>query len=102
MCYTYPVRRNVTLTVEEEVLRKARKAALDRDTSVNMLVREYLAGLARQDVSSTRVSPKKKMGKDTSKSGWLDGILKMRGMGKALWKKQDPDEYVRKLRGGWD
>ena len=45
-CYTVSVRTNVTLTVDEELLRAARKAALDRDTSVNRLVRDYLAGLA--------------------------------------------------------
>jgi hypothetical protein len=40
------VHRNLTLTIDEEVLRAARKAALDRNTSVNQLVREYLAKLA--------------------------------------------------------
>jgi len=46
-CYTAPVRKqNVTLTIEPAVLKAARKYALDRDTSVNRLVRDYLAGLA--------------------------------------------------------
>ena len=47
-CYTYPVKRNLTLTVDEELLRAARKVALDRDTSVNNLVREYLAQLVEE------------------------------------------------------
>jgi hypothetical protein len=38
----------VTLRVDEEVLRAARKAAIDRNTSVNQLVRDYLARLARE------------------------------------------------------
>ena len=38
-------RRNVTLVVEEDLLLAARKVALDQRTSVNQLVREYLAGL---------------------------------------------------------
>jgi hypothetical protein len=33
---------------------------------------------------------------------WLDGVLKMFGLGKELWRGEDPDEYVRKLREGWD
>ena len=38
-------KQNLTLTVESAVLKNARKHALDRDTSVNQLVRDYLAGL---------------------------------------------------------
>ena len=33
---------------------------------------------------------------------WLDGVFQMFGLGKELWKGEDPDEYVRKLREGWD
>lgn len=29
---------------------------------------------------------------------WLEGILRLRGMGQEIWKDQDPDEYVRSLR----
>ena len=38
-------RQNVTLVVEEDLLRAARKVALDQRTSVNQLVREYLEAL---------------------------------------------------------
>ena len=48
LCYTAYVRKNVTLTVEDELLREARKVAVDRHTSVNQLVREYLTGLVRE------------------------------------------------------
>ena len=48
MCYTGPVSRNLTLTIEDDLLRAARKVALDRNTSVNQLVREYLADLVRE------------------------------------------------------
>ncbi len=44
-CYTGYVRKNLTLTVDEDVLRAARKVALDRNTSVNQLVRDYLVRL---------------------------------------------------------
>jgi hypothetical protein len=33
---------------------------------------------------------------------WLDGVFKMFGLGKELWRGEDPDEYVRKLREGWE
>ena len=41
--------QNLTLTIEEELLRTARKLALDRNTSVNQLVREYLEQLVSED-----------------------------------------------------
>ena len=45
--YTDPVKSNFTLTLEADLLRAARKVAIDRNTSVNQLVREYLTQLAR-------------------------------------------------------
>lgn len=33
---------------------------------------------------------------------WLGGILDLFGAGKDLWKDEDPDEYVRKQREGWE
>jgi hypothetical protein len=41
-------RQNVTLVVEEDLLLAARKVALDQRTSVNQLVREYLAALVEE------------------------------------------------------
>jgi len=41
-------KQNVTLVVEEDLLLAARKVALDQRTSVNQLVREYLAALVEQ------------------------------------------------------
>ena len=42
------MKQNLTLTLDSDLLRAARKAALDRNTSVNQLVREYLAQLAHE------------------------------------------------------
>jgi hypothetical protein len=39
---------NLTLTIDDELLKRARMRALEQDTSVNALVREYLEGLAGQ------------------------------------------------------
>lgn len=42
---------NLTLTVDAEVLKRARMRALEHDTSVNALVRQYLEDLADQAAS---------------------------------------------------
>jgi hypothetical protein len=97
------VQKNLTLTVDEELLRAARKLALDQDTSVNQLVRDYLAGLVEKGPPRRRPASSRKVAlKSPEQPAWLSGILKMRGMGKDLWKNEDPDEYVRKLREGWE
>ncbi len=41
-------RQNVTLVIEEDLLLAARKVALDRRTSVNQLVREFLVALVEE------------------------------------------------------
>jgi hypothetical protein len=33
---------------------------------------------------------------------WLEGLLEMEGLGQEYWKGIDPDEFVRKLREGWE
>ena len=42
------MQKNLTLTLDENLLRAARKVALDRNSSVNQLVREYLDRLVRE------------------------------------------------------
>jgi hypothetical protein len=39
---------NLTLTIDGDLLKRARMRALERDTSVNALVRDYLETLAGQ------------------------------------------------------
>jgi len=33
---------------------------------------------------------------------WLRGMYEMVGMGKGMWADEHPDDYVRRLREGWD
>ena len=33
---------------------------------------------------------------------WLESLFELQGLGKEHWKGIDPDEYVRKLREGWE
>jgi plasmid stability protein len=41
--------KNVTLAIDEDVLREARVYAAKHNTTVNALVREYLSGLVAQE-----------------------------------------------------
>ena len=63
-CYTDPV-ANLTLVIEDELLKEARKLAIDSNTSVNQMVREFLESKvnqssrreqARQRLLSTRLN----------------------------------------------
>jgi hypothetical protein len=47
---------NLTLTVDEETLRKARIRALELGTSVNALVREYLGRLAGRSTAAEGIA----------------------------------------------
>jgi hypothetical protein len=47
---------NVTLTVDEEILRRARIRALEMGTSVNALVREYLGRLAGRSTAAEGIA----------------------------------------------
>ncbi len=42
---------NITLSVEEEVIRKVRKIAIDKNTTLTQMVREYLISVAERDVA---------------------------------------------------
>ena len=33
---------------------------------------------------------------------WLASLFELEGLGKEYWKDEDPDEFVRKLREGWE
>ena len=51
--HTYYVGVNITLSIDDEIVREARRRAESMGTSVNQLVRDYLANFAgRCDVAS--------------------------------------------------
>lgn len=41
--------KNITLSVADDVLAKARRYATEKESSVNALVREFLTGIARRE-----------------------------------------------------
>lgn len=40
---------NVTMTINDELLKKAKKIAIDRDSTISELFREYLTDLTRRE-----------------------------------------------------
>ncbi|MBZ5724751.1 MAG: DUF6364 family protein [Acidobacteriia bacterium] len=74
--------RNLTLTLDEQLLRAARKAAIDRNTSVNQLVRDFLARLVREsDLQQTAMAN-------------LDELFRTSRVrvGRRTWKREDLHE----------
>src|SRR5438876_8010291 len=51
---TYYGYMNITLSLPEELVKRVRKIAVDRDTTLTGLVREYLNELARQEAAAGR------------------------------------------------
>ncbi len=54
LCYCVTV-KNITVTVDDEVYRRARIRAAEVDTSVSALVRDFLVQLASQEDANDRL-----------------------------------------------
>lgn len=50
---TYYVCMNVTLSIDDETLARARQLAQQRGTSLNQMIRDYLASLTTSDPAKT-------------------------------------------------
>ncbi len=73
------MKQNLTLTLDSDLLKAARKVALDRDTSVNQLVRDYLEQLVDEpDQRKEAVKQLREIFR-TSKAR----------LGKVTWKRED-------------
>jgi uncharacterized protein DUF6364 len=48
---TYPVLMNVTLSIDDQTLARARELAQQRGTSLNQMIRDYLESLTASDPS---------------------------------------------------
>ena len=70
---------NLTLTLDQELLLEARKLALERGTSVNQLVRSYLASLVAEEGRRHRA-------RTQLKAAFSKGVGKV---GKRRWKRED-------------
>ena len=58
--------KNITLAMDEEVLRGVRRYAAEHDTTVNALVREYLTGLV--DFEKRAAEARKRLGQMSEQS----------------------------------
>ena len=43
---------NITLSIDEEIVKKVRKIAIDQNTTLTVMVREYLTSVAKGDVAA--------------------------------------------------
>jgi len=75
-------KQNVTLVVDEDLLLAARKVALDRGTSVNQLVREFLAGLVEEP-------SRKDLARERLKKAMETGLVEI---GERTWTRDDLHE----------
>lgn len=64
---------NLTLTIDDEVLRRARIRALEEGTSVNALVRVYLARFAGADDEASALDELRAMAAGSVASSGADG-----------------------------
>jgi hypothetical protein len=64
---------NLTLSIDENLLRRARIRALERDTSVNALVRGYLEDLAAEAKQIDGIQGLLELAQSTSSGSGLGG-----------------------------
>lgn len=61
---------NITLSVEDEVIRAARRRAEAMGASLNQLVRDYLAQLAREADASADTAEFERLSQSGNSRGW--------------------------------
>jgi hypothetical protein len=52
--------------------------------------------------SSSRPGMQHEKSESKSPERWLESLFELEGLGKEHWKDVNPDDYVRKLREGWE
>lgn len=67
---TYYVRMNMTLSIDQRTLAKARKRAQAMGKSVNQLVRDYLERLAGDDDAEASIAEFKALSGKGHSKGW--------------------------------
>jgi hypothetical protein len=73
---------NITLTLDDDLVRKLRRIALERDTTLAGLVRDYLEGVAAEDAAFGRRRREHEALERTFKRFRLS-------IGKRTWKRAD-------------
>ena len=79
---TYYGSMNITLSLPPDLVKRVRKIAVDRDTTLTGLVREYLSEVARQDSAAGR----KRRERDALERSFAQFQFRV---GKKTWKRED-------------
>jgi len=77
---------NVTLSLDDQLVKKVRKIAVDRDTTMTGLIRSYLESLATEDLSSRE---RKKMDLERLQRSFERNQFRV---GKRTWTRGDLHE----------
>jgi hypothetical protein len=73
---------NITLSLDDELVKRVRKIAIDHDTTLTGLVRDYLTSLASEDSASGR----KRREREALQRSFERVSFKI---GKRTWKRED-------------
>ena len=82
MGFPYYGDMNLTLSLDDKLIKKARKIAVERDTTLTGLVRDYLERLAAEDAASGR----KRRERETLERSFERFRYKV---GERTWKRAD-------------
>ena len=82
MGFPYYGDMNLTLSLEDELIKRVRKIAVERDTTLTGLVRDYLEKLAAEDTASGR-RRREREALERSFEGFQFKV------GKRTWKRAD-------------
>ena len=81
---------NITLSIDEEIVKKVRKIAIDKDTTLTAMVRDYLTSVAGSDAAARRADADK----------FLETFEKVsRDMGPKTWTREDLYDRPRRYDG---
>ena len=73
---------NITLSIDEKLVKEVRKIAVERDTTLNGLVRAYLQQLAAENANSGQ----KRRNLEALEQSFMDFHLVL---GKRTWRRED-------------
>ena len=71
---------NITLSIDEEIVKKVRRVAVDRDTTLTAMVRDYLTSVANSDAVDRKEQVARLM-RSVERSS--------RDMGPRTWTRED-------------
>ena len=80
----------ITLSIDEEIVKKVRKIAIDKNTTLTAMVRDYLTSIASSDAAARKADADKLM--ET-----LEKVS--RDMGPRTWTREDLYDRPRRHHG---